>query len=504
MSYDDPILRELGGCFKAEEPGRRERAGAWACAIAMLLLCMGCATNNYEKFYFDTPGEREVKSVHGDAPVILKTVKTQDDVIGLIEEGYVWSGISSFDGPYTPPSYAVDTAEKHGAALVLLDVRPRETNQHASVMYTPFYSTGTGISPTDALPLIYRQHLQSQYDREKKEAELAERKYEADRRARFSRKGRFLWMTTYSLDEEAAKYPDEESDPHYYNILVGGANAAGEGFTALSALPFGVFAKGDNKELFRNGEVQEIRNAIERAAKRGKNVRVFGHSWGGATVARLAPEYPDIPFYALDPVSWTGIPDEIPKNLTIYHPRGNDDFDYPRLAQILGRQWPVITKGEGKTVFYDGDHFLGLRPEMNALNQRVRNERTAAETNAQSVVQTTACGSLKTAKRNAAPVHGNVDVYDHDAMFFKKIDASNVYGVYWDVPKRLLTEKEEAPIKVRILAVLHGSQAEKDGIKRGQIVKAINGNAIKTRADVIPYVNKKERIMKMEVEDGAQ
>ena len=141
---------------------------------------------------------------------------------------------------------------------------------------------------------------------------------------------------------------------------------------------------------------------------------------------------------------------------------------------------------------------------MNALNQRVRNERTAAETNAQSVVQTTACGSLKTAKRNAAPVQGNVDVYDHDAMFFKKIDASNVYGVYWDVPKRLLTEKEEAPIKVRILAVLHGSQAEKDGIKRGQIVKAINGNAIKTRADVIPYVNKKERIMKMEVEDGAQ
>ena len=62
---------------------------AAACAIAMLLLCMGCATNNYENFYFDTPGEREVKSVHGDAPVILKTVKTQDDVIGLIEEGYV-------------------------------------------------------------------------------------------------------------------------------------------------------------------------------------------------------------------------------------------------------------------------------------------------------------------------------------------------------------------------------------------------------------------------------
>ena len=483
------------------------------CAIAAVLLCTGCATNNYEKFYFDTPGEREIQSVHGDAPVILKAVKTKEDVIGLIEDGYVWSGISSFYGPFTPPSCAADTAEKHGAALVLLDVRLRATTQHASVLYQPFYSTGTGISPTDALPLGYNPLLQLEYDMEKKKEELADREYEADRRARFSRKGSFLWMTTYSLDEEAAKYPDEESDPHYYNILVGGANAAGEGFTALSALPFGVFAKGDNKELFCNGEVQEIRNAIERAAKRGKNVRVFGHSWGGATVARLAPEFPDIPFYALDPVSWTGIPDEIPQNLTIYHPRGTDDFDYPRLAQILGRQWPIITKGEGKTVYYDGDHFLGLRSEMNELNRRVRDEREAAGTNVQSVATSSACGSSARATKNAVPVQGNVDAYDHNAMFFKQIDPSSVYGVFWDVPKRLPggfggrgatalpVETSEAPIQVRILAVLHGSQAEKDGIKRGQIVTAINGTAIKTRADITPYVNKKERIKKMEVED---
>jgi len=33
MPYDDPILRELGGYFKAEEPRRRERANAWATAI---------------------------------------------------------------------------------------------------------------------------------------------------------------------------------------------------------------------------------------------------------------------------------------------------------------------------------------------------------------------------------------------------------------------------------------------------------------------------------------
>ena len=35
MPYDDPILKELGGYFKAEEPGRRARADAWATAIGL-------------------------------------------------------------------------------------------------------------------------------------------------------------------------------------------------------------------------------------------------------------------------------------------------------------------------------------------------------------------------------------------------------------------------------------------------------------------------------------
>ena len=35
MCYDDPIFRELGGYFKAEEPEQRERADAWATAIGL-------------------------------------------------------------------------------------------------------------------------------------------------------------------------------------------------------------------------------------------------------------------------------------------------------------------------------------------------------------------------------------------------------------------------------------------------------------------------------------
>ena len=35
MSYDDPSLSEFRGYFKAKEPGRRERAEAWATAIGL-------------------------------------------------------------------------------------------------------------------------------------------------------------------------------------------------------------------------------------------------------------------------------------------------------------------------------------------------------------------------------------------------------------------------------------------------------------------------------------
>lgn len=35
MTYDDPVLKELGGYFKSGEPGYRERADAWATAIGL-------------------------------------------------------------------------------------------------------------------------------------------------------------------------------------------------------------------------------------------------------------------------------------------------------------------------------------------------------------------------------------------------------------------------------------------------------------------------------------
>ena len=226
-------------------------------SVAMLFLCTGCITNNYERFYVDSACERNFEPTRGDAPVIIKPVTTEDDVLSIIEDGYAVVGSSSFSAPYTPMSCAVDTARRHGADLVLLDIRFKETRQYTSVMYLPSYST------------------------------------------------------TYAY----------------------------------------------------------------------------------------------------------------------------------------GRVYSTQTM-------------------------------------------------------NAVPVRRNVDVYCHDAMFFRKADASRSYGIRWLVPKRLPTDGPDSPVEVRVLAVLHGSKAERAGIRRGQVVKAVNGRPIRTRADVAQYLSDETRIEEVEVEDA--
>ena len=254
-----------------------EKCNRLILVAALAFACNGCLTNYYEKYYVDTEGRAKIKSIHGNAPVELRTVTTEDDVLNMIEDGYVSIGYASFNGPYTPMSLAVDTAEKHGAALALLDIRYKETKQYTSVMFLPSTSTS-------------------------------------------------------------------------YTYGSVNATAYGPGGTA--------------------------------------------HAYGNYS------------------------------------------------------------------------------------------------------------GTTTTTTLNAVPVQRNQDIYSHDAMFFKKIDTSNLYGVNWFVPKRLPTEKEDAPIQVRVMAVLHGTPAERDGIKRGQIVKSVNGKLIKTRKDIAPYLNNPGLVKKLEVEDA--
>lgn len=249
----------------------------WTFALIVLVVIFsGCITNNYEKFYTDSEKSRTLRSVHDDAPVILKLVTTEEDVLRLMEDGYVAVGSSSFASPYCPFSCAVDTAERHGAELVLLDVRFKENKQYTSVMFLPSYST------------------------------------------------------TYH-----------------------------SGTVSTSAYGSG------------------------------------GYAYGTGTYS----------------------------------------------------------------------------------------------------------GTSTTTTMNAVPVQREMSIYNHDAMFFKKIDYGSRYGIVWHVPKRLPTEKADSKIIVRVLAVVHGTPAEKNGIKRGQVVKSINGVPITTRKDIAPFIANESIIKEVEVAD---
>lgn len=245
--------------------------------LPMLLCCAGCLTNHYEDYYIETSEGKKTVLGRESAPVELRLATTEEDVINVIEDGYVSVGYSSFTAPYTAMSLAVDTAEDHGADLVLLDIRFKEKQKYTSVIYLPTTSTSY----------------------------------------------------TYG------------------------------------------------------------------------SVNVSGYGAGG------------------------------------------------------------YSSGHG-----------------------------------------TYSGTTTTTTLNAIPVQRERGIYTHDAMFFKKIDTSNNYGVHFFVPKRLPTEAVDAPIKVRVLAVIHGTQAERDGIKRGQIVKSVNGRPIKTRADIAQYQDNPATIKSMEVENA--
>lgn len=96
-------------------------------------------------------------------------------------------------------------------------------------------------------------------------------------------------------------------------------------------------------------------------------------------------------------------------------------------------------------------------------------------------------GRTTTRTTTAVPVQRSVNLYSHDALFFKKVNPRAFYGIVPFIPKRLPTEKAEDPVPVTILAVMRGSQAEADGFKRGQKIVAINGTPLSNRESVAPF-----------------
>ena len=108
-------------------------------------------------------------------------------------------------------------------------------------------------------------------------------------------------------------------------------------------------------------------------------------------------------------------------------------------------------------------------------------------------------GTITTTTMNAVPVQRSVDLYNHNALFFKRVDPKAFYGIVPFIPKRLPTESADAIVPVTILGVVHGSQAEADGFKRGQKITAINGTPISNRKSIAPFSNSITTIKSVEV-----
>lgn len=108
-------------------------------------------------------------------------------------------------------------------------------------------------------------------------------------------------------------------------------------------------------------------------------------------------------------------------------------------------------------------------------------------------------GTTTTTTLNAVPVQRSMDLYTHNALFFKKVDPKSFYGIIPFIPKRLPSEKADAIVPVTILGVLHGSQAESDGFRRGQKIVAINGVKISNRKSIAPFSRSISSVKSVEV-----
>lgn len=92
-----------------------------------------------------------------------------------------------------------------------------------------------------------------------------------------------------------------------------------------------------------------------------------------------------------------------------------------------------------------------------------------------------------------------VKQYNQTAMFLRKADFSNLYGVFISVPPRLPGTDLNEPCQATVLAVVQGSQAEKDGIRRSAKIQSLNGKQIKNRHDLMPFLADLRTINSVEV-----
>ena len=109
------------------------------------------------------------------------------------------------------------------------------------------------------------------------------------------------------------------------------------------------------------------------------------------------------------------------------------------------------------------------------------------------------CASSSTTTLSAVPIEVHVNFFKQSALFMRKGNFSRFYGAILYQPPHLPDEAANAEIPVTILAILRGSQAEKDGLRRGARVARINGSPITTRQSYLPFQKAPQSIRTIEV-----
>lgn len=86
--------------------------------------------------------------------------------------------------------------------------------------------------------------------------------------------------------------------------------------------------------------------------------------------------------------------------------------------------------------------------------------------------------------------------YAQQAYFFAERKNKNPFGVYFQLPENIPGNTD---MRIKIATVIKNSPADKLGIKKGDIVKTINGKLISSTEDIKPFIHEEEQIKNIEV-----
>ena len=97
-----------------------------------------------------------------------------------------------------------------------------------------------------------------------------------------------------------------------------------------------------------------------------------------------------------------------------------------------------------------------------------------------------------------------IDLYDQMAIFFRKrADLPVFYGVYIDFPRYSVDADPVEAVQLKIHAVVRGSRAWREGIRRGATVERVNGKVLATRGDVQKFLTSGEQINRVTLKKEA-